>query len=75
MSGARSASLQDQRHANASAVISLPSGWGLLTGAISPPSGATMRFLPPRRWKRIGMRTISVLPSSRVVTLGSSSNY
>jgi hypothetical protein len=30
---------------------------------------ATMRLRPPRRWNRMGMRTISVLPSSRASAL------
>jgi hypothetical protein len=33
---------------------------------ISLPSGATMRFLPPRRWNRIGIRTTSVFSSNLV---------
>jgi hypothetical protein len=33
-------------------------------GTISLPSGATMRLRPPRRWNRIGTRTMSVVPSS-----------
>jgi hypothetical protein len=32
------------------------------------PSGATMRFRPPRRWNRIGIRTTNVVPSSFVST-------
>jgi hypothetical protein len=49
------------RHARASAFTSVPSGWGLVVGVISLPSGATMRLRPQRR--RMGMRTISMLPS------------
>ena len=41
----------------------------LCPGTILLPSGATMRLRPPRRWKHIGMRTTSMLPSSSVWTL------
>jgi hypothetical protein len=58
-----------RRHARASALTSVASGCGLELGTIALPSGATMRLRPPRRWKRIGIRTISVLPSSSVWTL------
>ena len=47
---------------------STPSARGLLLGTISLPSRATMRLRPPRRWKRMGMRTTRLLPSSRVST-------
>jgi hypothetical protein len=40
--------------------MGVPSGSGLLLGAISLPSGATKRLRPPRRWKRKGIRTTSV---------------
>jgi hypothetical protein len=33
-------------------------------GTISLQPGATMRLRPPRRWNRIGTRTMSVVPSS-----------
>jgi hypothetical protein len=55
--------------ARASALTSVPSGFGLKAGARSRPSGATMRLRPPRRWKRIEIRTTSVVPSSRVSAL------
>jgi hypothetical protein len=44
----------------------VPSGCGGKLWASSLPSGATMRLRPPRRWKLIGIRTISVPPSFRV---------
>jgi hypothetical protein len=48
---------------------SVPSGCGFEVGASSLPSGATIRLRPPRRWKRIGIRTTSVVPSSLVSAL------
>jgi hypothetical protein len=35
-------------------LTSVPLGCSFEFGAISLPSGATMRLRPPRRWKRIG---------------------
>jgi hypothetical protein len=49
----------------------VPSGCGLIVGASSLPSGVTIRFRPPRRWKRIGIRTTNVVPSSFVSTSAS----
>jgi hypothetical protein len=40
----------------------------LEVGTIGLPSGATRRWRLPRRWKRIGIRTTSVVPSSRFWT-------
>ena len=61
-----SSSMACQRRARASALTSVPSGCNLVVGAISLPSGATIRLRPPRRWNRIGIRTTRVWPSSLV---------
>jgi len=44
------------------ALTSVPSGCGFEVDTISRPLGATMRLRPPRRWKRMGIRTTSVVP-------------
>jgi hypothetical protein len=41
----------------------VPSGCGLVVGAISVRSGATIRLRPPRRWNRMRIRTMNLLPS------------
>jgi hypothetical protein len=44
----------------------------LVADTIALPSGATIRFRPPRHWNRMGIRMASVLPSTRTLKLGSS---